>query len=276
VVGADAGRSVVLHISGGDCDVLSAQGWQGVRRIELAMFAGGGIALEDTDPFRRCHHWDVAQRLSDANAARWSRAIPAAWDLLAQDHHSYAPAIAAGLSTIVPLAPSLSGRAVSSTARRAYGAIGAALPVRRTGTGNNGAHPSASALALLIIHEFQHGKLGAVLDMADLHDPHDTRLFEAPWREDPRPLEGLLQGTYAHVGRGARARRSGVRTVVRTHPACHARPRRLRFPDAPRAPLRGRPPDHLGRLDVQGLTAARNVDATDHAAQSFRRRSVKS
>jgi uncharacterized protein len=200
VVGADAGRSVVLHISGGDCDVLSAQGWQGVRRIELAMFAGGGIALEDTDPFRRCHHWDVAQRLSDANAARWSRAIPAAWDLLAQDHHSYAPAIAAGLSTIVPLAPSLSGRAVSSTARRAYGAIGAALPVRRTGTGNNGAHPSASALALLIIHEFQHGKLGAVLDMADLHDPHDTRLFEAPWREDPRPLEGLLQGTYAHVG----------------------------------------------------------------------------
>jgi uncharacterized protein len=36
--------------------------------------------------------------------------------------------------------------------------------------------------------------------MADLHDRHDTRLFEAPWRQDPRPLEGLLQGTYAHIG----------------------------------------------------------------------------
>jgi len=55
-------------------------------------------------------------------------------------------------------------------------------------------------LALLMIHEFQHVKLGAVLDMADLHDPYDTRMFQAPWRQDPRPLEGLLQGTYAHVG----------------------------------------------------------------------------
>jgi uncharacterized protein len=196
VTGADAGRSRVLRISGGECDALAAPGWQGVRHIALPTFAGGGIALEDTDPFRRCHHWDVAQRLSDADAAAWMRTVPAAWEVLARDHHSYAPGIAAGLSTIVPLVPSRSGRDVSSTARRAYGAIGAALPVRRAG----GAEQSASALALLMIHEFQHVKLGAVLDMADLHDPHDTRLFEAPWREDPRPLEGLLQGTYAHVG----------------------------------------------------------------------------
>ncbi|ACU76778.1 Radical SAM domain protein [Catenulispora acidiphila DSM 44928] len=196
VVGADAGRSLTMRISGGDCDVFSAPGWQGVRRVALPSFAGGGIALEDTDPFRRCHHWEVAQRLPDSDATTWIRTVPAAWDLLARDHHSYAPGIAAGLSTIVPLAPSLSGRAVSSTARRAYGAIGVALPVAATGPKG----PSASTLALLMIHEFQHAKLGAVLDMADLHDPHDTRLFEAPWRQDLRPLEGLLQGTYAHVG----------------------------------------------------------------------------
>lgn len=195
VVGADAGRSLLVRVSGGDCGLLEAPGWQGVRRVALPSFASGGIALEDTDPFRRCHHWEVAQRLPDSEAAAWGRTVPAAWELLARDHHSYAPGIAAGLSTIVPLAPSLSGRAVSSTARRAYGAIGAALPVPA-----GAADRSASALALLMIHEFQHGKLGAVLDMADLHDPHDTRLFEAPWRQDPRPLEGLLQGTYAHVG----------------------------------------------------------------------------
>jgi len=196
VVGANAGRSVMMRSSGGDCDVLAAPGWQGVRRVALPLFSGGGIALEDTDPFRRCHHWDVAHRLPERDADAWTRAIPPAWELLARDHHSYAPGIAAGLSTIVPLAPSLSGRALSSTARRAYGAIGAALPVPGTGT----AEASTSALALLMIHEFQHVKLGAVLDMADLHDPYDTRMFQAPWRQDPRPLEGLLQGTYAHVG----------------------------------------------------------------------------
>ncbi|NUR29337.1 MAG: FxsB family radical SAM/SPASM domain protein [Catenulispora sp.] len=196
VVGADAGTSLRLRISGGDCDVLGLPGWQGVRRVPLAVFAGGGIAVEDTDPFRRCHHWEVARRLPGPDADAWLRTVSQAWDVLARDHHSYAPGIAAGLSTIVPLAASLSGRDVSSTARRAYGAIGAALPVPRAG----GPQRSASALALLMVHEFQHVKLGAVLDMADLHDRHDTRLYQAPWRQDPRPLEGLLQGTYAHVG----------------------------------------------------------------------------
>lgn len=54
-------------------------------------------------------------------------------------------------------------------------------------------------LALLLIQEFQHVKLGAVLDLYDLFDPADDRLLHAPWRDDPRPLEGLLQGTYAHL-----------------------------------------------------------------------------
>jgi len=54
-------------------------------------------------------------------------------------------------------------------------------------------------MALLLMHEFQHVKLGAVLDLYDLFDPGDKRLYHAPWRNDPRPLEGLLQGTYAHL-----------------------------------------------------------------------------
>ena len=49
------------------------------------------------------------------------------------------------------------------------------------------------------MHEFQHVKLGAILDLYDLCDPADRELYYAPWREDMRPLEGLLQGTYAHL-----------------------------------------------------------------------------
>jgi uncharacterized protein len=55
-------------------------------------------------------------------------------------------------------------------------------------------------LALLIIHEFQHVKLGALSDMFDLWDRKDQRQFFAPWRQDPRPVGALLQGTYAHIG----------------------------------------------------------------------------
>ena len=87
----------------------------------------------------------------------------------------------------MPLSPAPAGHGFSATARHAFGAIAAALP------------PDAATLALLLIHEFQHVKLGAVLDLFELFDRTDTRLFDAPWRRDPRPLEGLLQGTYAHV-----------------------------------------------------------------------------
>jgi uncharacterized protein len=197
VIGAGAPSSTVtLRIRDGACSISAAPGWQGVRRIAMPGFAAGEMALEDTDPYRNCHHWDITDRLADAEAQAWLRTIPAAWEIVQRDHAVYAPGIAAGLSTVVPLVRALSGRDVSATARHAYGSIGAALPIPRSGR----AEPDAAALALLFIHEFQHGKLGAVLDMADLHDPSDARLFDAPWREDRRPLEGLLQGTYAHVG----------------------------------------------------------------------------
>jgi uncharacterized protein len=88
---------------------------------------------------------------------------------------------------IMPLQPAAAGRDVSAAARDAFGAIGVARPA------------SPATLALLIMHEFQHVKLGAILDEYDLCDPADRRLFHAPWRTDQRPIEGLLQGTYAHL-----------------------------------------------------------------------------
>jgi uncharacterized protein len=54
-------------------------------------------------------------------------------------------------------------------------------------------------LARLLIQEFQHVKLSAILDLYDLHDPADDRLFPAPWGEDKLRLEGLLRGAYAHL-----------------------------------------------------------------------------
>jgi uncharacterized protein len=79
--------------------------------------------------------------------------------------------------------------------------------------------PPPNTLALLLIHEFQHVKLGAVLDLFDLCDSADRRLFYAPWRDDPRPVEALLQGAYAHVGvadywRGRRHRADGPEALV--------------------------------------------------------------
>ncbi|GAA4861111.1 FxsB family cyclophane-forming radical SAM/SPASM peptide maturase [Kitasatospora terrestris] len=159
--------------------------WQPVRRVALA--GGWTPALEDTDPQRDSHQWPVTGRLDDEEWPAWAGALREAWELIGRDLPGYAPGLRAGLSTITPLRPGPEGRDVSAAARQAFGAVGIARP----GT--------APILALLLVHEFQHVKLGAVLDFHDLFDRAEARLFHAPWRPDPRPLEGLFQGTYAHL-----------------------------------------------------------------------------
>lgn len=160
------------------------QDWQPVRELRAGGFA---VRLEDTDSYRDCHQWPVAGRLTADAAADWQAQFEEAWRLIEQAYPRYAPGVAAGLTTLLPLANDVAGREISAAARQAFGAVAAALPA------------SGADLALLIIHEFQHVKLGALTDMFDLCDREDQRLFFAPWREDPRPLGALLQGTYAHI-----------------------------------------------------------------------------
>ena len=157
--------------------------WQPVRQLRSGLFA---LQLEDTDPYRGCHHWPAAGRLSTGDAGAWQERFAVAWPLIERDFPGYVPALTSGLSTLMPLAGDERGREFSASSRQAFGAVAAALPA------------DGSTLALLILHEFQHVKLGALLDLFDLCTEHE-QLFYAPWRDDPRPIEALLQGTYAHL-----------------------------------------------------------------------------
>ena len=53
--------------------------------------------------------------------------------------------------------------------------------------------------AVTIVHEFQHSKLGALLDLVPLYAPAGTRRLRVPWRPDPRPVGNALQGVYAFM-----------------------------------------------------------------------------
>ena len=62
-------------------------------------------------------------------------------------------------------------------------------------------HPAdPQSLAVTLVHEFQHAKLGALHDLAPLYHPGPDVRFYSPWRDDPRPMSGLLQGAYAYLG----------------------------------------------------------------------------
>ncbi|MFF6780929.1 FxsB family cyclophane-forming radical SAM/SPASM peptide maturase [Streptomyces sp. NPDC012510] len=165
-------------------DGSEGSAWRGSRRFELD---GWSVTLEDTDPWRDCHGHPAHPRLTEDEAEAWRAGLSAAWAWIRRELPGYAPGIAAGLRLITPLLPSPEHADISSAARDAFGAVAIARPT------------TAETLALLLVHEFQHVKLGAVLDLVDLHDPACETLFYAPWRPDPRPLEGLLQGTYAHL-----------------------------------------------------------------------------
>jgi uncharacterized protein len=157
---------------------------QPMRQVDAA---GLRIAIEDTDPYRDCHGHPTG-RLSAAEADSWARALPRAIAYLDEHLPEFAPGLRAGLSTVMPMHSPADGAQRSATARNAFGAVGLALP------------DDPALLALLLVHEFQHVKLGALLDIAELCDAQDSEpRYYAPWRSDPRPLEGLLQGVYAHI-----------------------------------------------------------------------------
>ncbi|MDX2779815.1 HEXXH motif domain-containing protein, partial [Streptomyces caniscabiei] len=161
----------------------------GMRWHPLRQLSADGleVALDDLDPSRDCYGYKPLPRLSEAEFRRWEAMFGEAWQLIRTEYAEYAQGIAAGLTTVTPLAPASSGDDVSATSRHAFGAVGIALP--RT----------AEDLAMLIVHEYQHVKLGAMLDMFDLLDGLDDRRYRVLWRPDARPLDAIVQGAYAHL-----------------------------------------------------------------------------
>jgi uncharacterized protein len=158
--------------------------WQPVRTLQAGVLR---VALDDTDLYRDCVRWPTAPRLTEAETARWERELRTAWQEIERDHAAHAPALAAGLTTLTPLTAVQDGREAGAVSRHAFGAVAASAPA---GPGR---------LALLLIQEFQHAKLGAVLDLYDLYDRADDRVFPSPWGKGKSRIEGLLQGAYAHL-----------------------------------------------------------------------------
>lgn len=58
----------------------------------------------------------------------------------------------------------------------------------------------ATTLAIGIIHEYQHNQLDLVAAIEPFVHRADQDLFYSPWRDDPRPLMGLIHGIHAFLG----------------------------------------------------------------------------
>jgi uncharacterized protein len=182
---AGTGRTSAVRVSpSGLSSRDSARAWQTVRGVT----AGGmSVTVEDIDPFRGCQAWAAAGRLSAGAWKSWRLALAAAARQLAVELPAYASVIGTGLRSVVPMRPGPAGYRQSGTARQAFGALALVLP------------DDIGTLSALLLHEMQHVKLTALGDLFDLFERADNTLFTVPWRADPRPVDGLLHGTYAHL-----------------------------------------------------------------------------
>lgn len=141
--------------------------------------------IDDADPYRTFTTPGPPNALDPFDFLEWCKLLDEAWDILTRRHTDYARELAAALTTLVPIDPA-SGLAGASSAA-AFGGI--ALPAKA----------SAAELAETLVHEVQHSKLNALFSLVDLVHAREEGRFYAPWRDDPRPLSGMLQGIYAFV-----------------------------------------------------------------------------
>ncbi|RKS79844.1 HEXXH motif-containing protein [Actinomadura pelletieri DSM 43383] len=171
-----------------------APGWLGLRRVSVS---SAGLSLDvlidDLDPYR-LPGGALRDRLPGSELRCWAEDLSAAWHHLVGRHRAVAEEVSVVVRVVTPLADPGTGR-TSASSRAAHGTIGFS------------ATSDARALALVLAHETQHIKLAALLEAVPMIRPGHDRLYYAPWRNDPRPVYGLLQGTYAHLGVAAFWRR---------------------------------------------------------------------
>ena len=151
------------------------------------------VRIEDADPARdRFGGHEVAGRLAAAELDAWQQTLDGAAKVLEARHPQALGELAALLTVLVPLRPE-PGQWRSATARNAFGAVAVALPDH--GDGDD----PGEVLASLLLHEIQHAKLGAVLDMFTLYNGSENADYAVGWRKDLRSLEAAMQGIYAHM-----------------------------------------------------------------------------
>jgi hypothetical protein len=160
------------------------------ERLRIALPDAGlelDVALDHADPQLDLYGARAAKP-GAAETRAWRQRLTGALRLIVRVDPVLAHALTTGLTTIVPLLDRTDGRPRSATSGWAFGAIALSLP------------PDAESCADGLVHEFRHALLGVVDDHVPLLVPNTDELYYSPWREDPRPLSGLLFGCHAYVG----------------------------------------------------------------------------
>jgi HEXXH motif-containing protein len=173
------------EVRSGDLCVELRPGAPGWRELRRAAVGSLDVLVDDLDPFRMpAMDGEPSGRLTPPQVAELHATLRAAWPVLSP---ACAAEVAAIVSVIVPYPAPDSGH-VSTSSPQSFGTVAMSR------------QPDKYTCAETLFHETQHLKLCALLDLVTLTQPDDGQRYYAPWRPDPRPASGLLQGAYAFLG----------------------------------------------------------------------------
>lgn len=178
------GREIVLP----EAPPGPTDGWWPLHRLVIGDETPLVVHLDDLDPFRELADPVGPDRLDPGAVARWRTILTEAWELLCRHHPETARAISLGVVVIVPLPGDRLGGTRSASTGEAFGSMMTSLPA------------DAADMAVAMVHEFQHNKLGGLIHLVALTGGAEPETLRAPWRDDPRPLGGVLQGIFAFIG----------------------------------------------------------------------------
>jgi HEXXH motif-containing protein len=168
-------------------DGVPAIAWEPVRQLRTS--TGGlplNVQVDDVDPY-----WafgiPTSTRLSDDALETWRDHLNGAWQVLADRHAHRLDTIAAAVRCLVPVEQAGGFGGVSASSADAPGAVALTAPANPT------------RLAATLIHESQHYRLATLHDLRPLYPP-SRRLYYSPWRNDPRPVSGVVHALMAFTG----------------------------------------------------------------------------
>ncbi|RSM63868.1 HEXXH motif domain-containing protein [Kibdelosporangium aridum] len=171
-----------------DDRLADGPGWWSIRRLRAN--TGGcriAVRLDDVDPYRGLSEPVVPQRLSEHEVDAWRRLLSRAWQLIVRLLPDHAHSMTVGFDSLVPR-PAVPFGNLSASTGEAFGSAVIAMPA------------DAASLAATLVHEFHHTRLAGLLHLTQLYDEDPRERFYTPWRDDPRPIGGVLQGVYAFFG----------------------------------------------------------------------------
>ncbi|MEU2055307.1 aKG-HExxH-type peptide beta-hydroxylase [Streptomyces bungoensis] len=259
---------VRVHLETGTGAWSGALAWTPAHALPGLRPGTAPMPLDDLDPYRVPPREPGQSALSGpaapdhAERKRWLQTWAGTAAALASGGERRPAEALALLRCLVPLEtpPGADGRgSCSATRREAFGALLSSAPA------------TPVAFAATLVHELQHTKLAALSEMVELHRAGPEARYFAPWRPDPRPYDGLLQGAYSHLALADFFQRRALAAGTADRAQAWAAHARYQAQVAAALPALVGSPDltPVGRRFVDGMVAAHERLAANPAPRGY-------